>query len=59
MPDERILGFLFGMIETFYDGDHFCIREMAVAPSAQRRGSGSRLLQEAESRLRKECQRST
>ena len=50
--DERIIGFLFGTIEAFYDGDHFCVREMVVALGAQRRGTGGRLLEEAESRLR-------
>ncbi len=49
---QRLVAFLIGNIEAFYDGDHFCLREMVVATEAQRRGLGSRLLAEAERRLR-------
>lgn len=49
--DERIVGFILGNVEVFYDCEHFCLREMAVAGGEQRQGVGSRLLDEADLRL--------
>jgi len=46
-----VIGFALGHIEVFYDGRHFCLRELAVSPGAQRQGVGARLLRHVEKRL--------
>lgn len=42
--NEKIVGFILGQKEQFFDGLHFQIQEFCVTPTKQRKGYGSALL---------------
>ena len=49
--DETPSGLAFGWSERWVDDWHFHLKEMCVAPNAQRQGFGGKLLSELEQRL--------
>jgi len=42
---ETILGFAVGSVEEWYDGKHYYLREICVAPDRRREGIGTRLME--------------
>ncbi len=48
---DQIKGACVGNIEPYYTGDYFYLKEMFVAPSAQKMGIGQKLMDELKSQL--------
>lgn len=44
--NDKIVGFILGQKEQFFDGIHFQIQEFCVIPTEQRKGYGTALLKE-------------
>ena len=51
--NEKIVGFILGQKEQFFDGVHFQIQEFCVIPTEQRKGYGTALLKELKEFLKK------
>ncbi len=49
--DHELIGFVIGYGEQWFDGMHFYVSEMCVAPDRQRTGIGTRLLRQLEQTL--------
>ncbi len=49
--DHELIGFVIGYGEHWFDGMHFYVSEMCVAPDRQRSGIGTRLLRQLEQAL--------
>jgi aminoglycoside 6'-N-acetyltransferase I len=52
--DDAVVGFIIGNCEQWFDGMHFCVKEMCVRPDLQGQGIGTQLLQRLEESLRAE-----
>ena len=51
ISDDKIVGFIFGYIETYDSGGDYYLKEMCVSSLMQRQGLGSSLVKELKSRL--------
>ena len=49
---EKIIAFIFGTIDNYFDGTLYEISELAVDPSVQRGGSGTQAINLLEARLK-------